>query len=160
MGDAKPIGDDPVAGLVDIPLPQEVGLWPQTWPARIAIVVLLAAALIAIWQLMRHRHATRYRREALAELKRIENSDAAELPAQLALLLRRTALAAFPREQVAPLAGPSWLAFLDRTGNATEFSEGVGRWLASAPYARAVLDGTQRTQLVALVQRWIRGHHA
>ena len=59
-----------------------------------------------------------------------------ELAAQLSLLVRRTALAAFPREQIAPLSGAAWLAFLDRSSGGTEFSRGPGRWLASAPYAQ------------------------
>jgi Ca-activated chloride channel family protein len=152
--------DEPVAGLIDIPLPPEVGLWPQTWPARIAIVALLAAVAVTVWRFARHRYVNRYRREALGELTRIERADTAELPVQLALLLRRTALAAFPREQVAPLAGSAWLAFLDRTGGGTEFSRGTGRWLASAPYARVAPSGAQQSALIALVRRWIRKHHA
>lgn len=160
MADVKPIANDPVAGLVDIPLPREVTLWPQTWEARFAIAVLLVAITVGLWRMMRHRYANRYRREALAELKQIERADAAELPARLSLLVRRTALAAFPREQVAQLAGSAWLAFLDRTGGVTEFSQGAGRRLASAPYARAELDDGQRSALVVLVRRWIRGHHA
>src|SRR5262249_17607722 len=116
LADVKPIANDPVAGLIDVPLPREVSLWPQTWPARIAIAVLLVGAIVGLWQFLRYRRANRYRREALAELARVANAGMApsECLAQLAVLLRRTALAAFPREQVASLAGPAWLAFLDR----------------------------------------------
>src|ERR1700739_3258749 len=73
--DIKPIPNDPVAGLIDIPLPREVGLWPQTWEARIATMGLLAAAIVLLGQFVHRRHANRYRREALAELKRIERID-------------------------------------------------------------------------------------
>jgi Ca-activated chloride channel family protein len=163
LADIKPIANDPVAGLIDIPLPREVDLWPQTWEARVAIVVLVAATVIAAWQFVHHRRANRYRREALAELNRIERGgdlSPNDLAMQLSLLVRRTALAAFPREQVAPLAGTAWLAFLDRTGDVTQFSNGVGRCVVNAPYARKTQDASQRSALIALIRRWIRGHHA
>jgi hypothetical protein len=164
LADVKPIANDPVAGLVDIPLPHEVSLWPETWASRIAAVALLVATVVAIWQFVRYRRANRYRREALAELKEITRTSAKdmspnELAVKLSLLLRRTALAAFPREQVAPLTGQAWLAFLDRTGDETEFSRGAGRWLACAPYARTEPGDCQRSAPIELVRRWIRGHH-
>jgi uncharacterized protein DUF4381 len=161
----SPIANDPVAGLIDIPLPQQVSLWPQTWESRAAVAALLVATIITVWQFVHHRRANRYRREALAELEGITHIPAAnlspgELAMQLSLLVRRTALAAFPREQVAPLAGSAWLAFLDRTCSATEFSNGAGRWLARAPYSRLQPDDSQRSELIDLTRRWIRGHHA
>ena len=53
MADVKPIAADPVAGLIDIPMPREVSLLPQTWEARLAIAQTSATALenatLAIW---------------------------------------------------------------------------------------------------------------
>lgn len=162
MADTQPIAD-PVAGLIDIPLPLAVSLWPMTWPARIAVVLLLAGAIVGVWQWLRHRHANRYRREALAELKRIAQAPtemaAQQVAAELSLLVRRTTLAAFPRQQVAPLAGKTWLVFLDHSLGGTEFTEGAGRLLASAPYAPTPLRAGQLAELVELTGRWIRGHH-
>src|SRR5262245_54226779 len=59
---------DPVAGLLDIPLPQEVSLWPQTFEARLAAVVLLMALVAGVWSFLKYRRVNRYRREALSEL--------------------------------------------------------------------------------------------
>jgi hypothetical protein len=162
LADVRPITDDPVAGLIDIPLPQEVSLWPETWASRIAVVVLLVTAVVAIWRFISYRRANRYRREALAELTRIASAPDTvpnELAAQLSLLVRRTALAAFPRQQIAPLNGAAWLAFLDQSSGGTEFSREPGRWLASAPYARTGPNDSQRSELIELTRRWIRGHH-
>ena len=165
MAEAQTPQADPVAGLIDIPLPQPVSLLPQTWPSRIAIALLLAAAIAAVWRILHQRRVNRYRREALAELGRIEQSvDADQAPAELvtrlAVLVRRTALAAFPRERIAPLAGPAWLSFLDSTYDGSEFSEGPGRLLASAPYQRIAPDGGEVRSLAAVVRRWIGEHHA
>jgi len=157
----KAILNDPVAGLIDIPLPAPIGLWPTTWTSRIVIALLVFAAIISIWRFARHWHANRYRRAALAELDQLlrspnagtESSDAA-----MALLVRRTALAAFPRETIAPLVGTAWLAFLDHSYGGHEFSDGVGRALEAAPYARAQAS-KDVTRLSELVRRWIRTHH-
>ena len=50
LADAQTPQTDPLAGLIDFPLPQEVSLWPQTWPLRIAVVLIAAGALLAIWR--------------------------------------------------------------------------------------------------------------
>jgi hypothetical protein len=155
---------DPVAGLIDIPLPQPISLWPQTWLSRIAIVVLFAAAVAALLWLAHYWRVNRYRREALSELDRIErafvgHSAPSELAAQLSVLVRRTALAAFPRERVASLAGSAWLAFLDDTCGEHEFSRGIGRLLVSAPYDRIAPTDRQVSSLVDLTRHWIRTHH-
>jgi len=158
---AAPVPVDPVAGLIDIPLPAAVSLWPQTWTARIAIALLIAGFIVGAWRLIRTWHANRYRRAALAELERIARSPmAGDQAATLALLVRHTALAAFPRAQVATLAGPAWLAFLDRSYGGDEFSRGAGHVLDVAPYAPAGAATQDPRALIDLVRRWIRGHHA
>jgi Ca-activated chloride channel family protein len=148
---------DPVAGLIDIPLPPEVSLWPQTLTARATIVVMLLALAVSAWTFARRRYHDRYRREALAEVERIARSPGG-VEGELALLVRRTALAAFPREQVAALEGPAWLAFLDRSYGGVEFSRGAGRALATTAYAPHA--AAEPSQLIDLVRRWIEGHHA
>ena len=162
LADTQTPQADPLAGLVDFPLPQEVSLWPQTWPLRIAVVLIAAGALLATWRFAHRSYANRYRREALAELEEIQGTaDTApdQVATQLSVLVRRTALGAFPREAVAPLAGSAWLAFLDRSYDGREFSEGAGRLLISAPYQRRSPDRVQLEALAGLVRRWIRGHH-
>lgn len=162
MAEAQTKPADPLAGLIDIPLPQELSLWPQTWPLRIALVLIAAAALLAAWRFVHLYRAGKYRREALAELdeiRRVADSAPDQVAARLSLLVRRTALGAFPRETVAPLAGPAWLAFLDRSYGGEEFSQGAGRLLISAPYQRTSPNRDQLDELVNLVRRWIGGHH-
>jgi Ca-activated chloride channel family protein len=162
LADAQTKHGDPLSGLIDIPLPQEVSLWPQTWPLRIAIVLVVVLSALATWRFLHRYRANRYRREALSELDRMrQTTDAApdRLAAQLSLLVRRTALGGFPRETVAPLTGTAWLAFLDRSYGGDEFSKGAGRWLVSAPYQQTAPDRDELNTLLGLVRRWIRVHH-
>jgi Ca-activated chloride channel family protein len=163
VANVPPDPGDPVAGLIDIPLPPSIGLWPETWTSRITVAGALVALVVSMIWMVHRRWVNRYRREALAELDRIVQpvSDPVQLAQNLAMLVRRTALAAFPRQQVVQLTGPAWLAFLDRTYGGTEFSQGAGRSLEIAAY-RPVGSARDRDQrlLIELVRRWIKAHHA
>lgn len=156
---------DPLGGLLDIPLPAPHSFWPATWFAWGTLVILTTVLIFGLWALCHCWFANRHRREATAQLRQIElSSDAIPeliLVKKLAVLVRKTALAAFPRTEVADLSGRQWLAFLDRSYDGQDFSAGVGRHLAAAPYQQDIhLTAIERSQLVALIRRWIWKHHA
>ena len=76
-------------------------------------------------------------------------------------LVKRTALAAFPREEVASLSGIEWLQFLDRTGHTDAFTRGRGRLLAELAYDPQViapLDAAAVEELFSVIRRWIGRH--
>ncbi|WP_413112415.1 DUF4381 domain-containing protein [Thaumasiovibrio sp. DFM-14] len=94
-----------------------VGKAPSLWPLPVAfwcITLLCVIAIVAVirWALKRQR-ANKARREALAQLHQLSLSKQPNLSA-LNSLLRRTALSYFAREEVAPLHGEAWLAWLDQ----------------------------------------------
>lgn len=103
--------------LADIAVPNPVSMVPQTWGWAALTVIVLSLCLWGLRRWHHHRKANRYRTEALAELTRIERSviDCAEPgPALTAIppLLKRVALAACPRSQVAGLSQKYWADFL------------------------------------------------
>jgi hypothetical protein len=76
-------------------------------------------------------------------------------------LLKRVALVAYAREQIAALSGNAWLTFLDRTGGTAQFTQGAGVVLAevsSRPSLGSALDTAQVATLVATARDWIRQH--
>jgi uncharacterized protein DUF4381 len=135
--------------LEPIPEPETLSLLPQT-QGWIWLGLLVIAVAVWLTQLiLRARRASAYRRAALRELKRADSD-----PVTLAALLRRTALVAYPRTDVAGLYGADWLAFLDKAYGGTAFSAGLGRVFAMAPYREVrEVDG-----LKDLVSEWIRLH--
>jgi Domain of unknown function (DUF4381) len=161
LAEAAADPSDPVAGLIDIPLPASISLWPETWTSRMTVAVAVVVVVVSVAWLLHRRWRRRYRREALAELDRIARApiESAQLARKLAVLVRRTALAAFPRQQVAQLTGRAWLDFLDRSYGGTEFSQGVGQSLEVAAYQPS---GWQHDwlPLIELIRRWIKVHHA
>ncbi|MBB6095199.1 hypothetical protein HNQ60_004089 [Povalibacter uvarum] len=149
---------DPLANLQEIAEPPVVPYFPQTagW-AVVGGVVLLALIYIG-WKVARHRRANAYRREALAELARIEaESSHAALPA----LLKRTAIAAASRSAVASLTGEEWLRFLDRSLGGDQFEKGPGQLLPRIAYATSLpadISTEELRSLIDLSRRWIRRH--
>ena len=142
---------DLIDRLVEVPEPAQISMWPQTWAW--VVVGFLGAALVS-WLalcLIRHYRANAYRRAALAEL------DAAGDDAVLiAGILRRTALAAFPRRAVCQLAGNDWLGFLESTAEGCSFSGQPGSSIATAPYQQ----GVNSEGLNSLARKWVRRHKA
>jgi hypothetical protein len=78
------------------------------------------------------------------------------------VLLKWTALAGFPRSEVAGLTGEKWLAFLDKSLGERNFTEGEGRLLSELAYAPeqriAQLSDQSISGLLQFVRRWIRRH--
>ena len=146
--------------LRDIVEPASIPWWPPApggWLLLALGVVWTAAGLVLWWVHWQHQA---YRRAGLRELREIAArlSHAPERVAalvDLAALLKRVALVAYAREQVAALSGNAWLTFLDRTGGTTRFTGGPGAVLAevsSRPGLGAALDVAQVEALVVTAQ--------
>jgi len=133
---------DPLAGLADIVTPPPVSWLPQTWGWAVLGAVLLVLLAWMLWRWRKRREANRYRREALSELSEIP---VAEIPA----LLKRTALAAWPRDKVAALSGEQWVAFLQVSGPLADL-------LNDAEY-RSTSVSSEEAKTEA--KHWIENHH-
>jgi hypothetical protein len=152
--------------LHDIIVPASVPWWPPApgwyWVLGLIGVILLTALIKGFvrWQ------GNRYRREALAELARQETAlQNAELRGAallgLAELLKRTAVTAFLREDIATLTGPKWFAFLDHTSRSSGFRDALGAMLENAiydPRTADTLDPQRLHSLVEAIRRWIQHH--
>jgi hypothetical protein len=126
-------------------MPQTIG-----WYVVFGIVILLLVWMG--WRAWAHWRHNRYRREALRELAQ---ADSSAIPA----LLKRTALAVWPREKVASLSGDAWLQFLEAHGRKNSFSSGPGHVLLDLDYRGAGLTSQEERALRELASEWIRRHH-
>jgi hypothetical protein len=146
--------------LHDIATPPTVPWWPPAlgWFV-VAGIALAALGLVAWLGIVRWQHS-RYRREALSELDRIARDPrASSSVAHVAELVKRVALAAYPRDRVASLTGDAWLAFLDATGGTDAFTRGAGRVLKDAAYRKeAVGNRSDFVNLAGVVRQWIAHH--
>ena len=138
--------------LHDIALPTAVPWWPPA-PAWYAVMGILLVLILALAHRAWRRHrANAYRRAALREL-----ASARDLPS-IAELLRRTALAIAPREEIARMTGEPWLAWLAARA-CVVIPENVREQLNSGVYARAGAD-QELAELREFAAHWIAHHQA
>lgn len=160
-------GNFKLKGIQEITLPEPISYTPHTIGWLILLIVIVIIALILSYNRYRHWQANRYRTFALERLAEIEQ--AAQVPEtrvrsliDLPVLIKQTALQAFPRDEIAQLSGQQWLRFLDRSCNTQEFTQGVGQLLPSLAYqstlALANLSEQRVTNLIGLIRQWITTH--
>ncbi len=149
--------------LRDIVTPTPIASWPPAagvWWLGVALLPWIAYGVVAV---RRRRRRNAYRRAALAEIARLRPrlAEAGERPAavrELAAVLKRTALVAYPRRSVASLSGHAWVGFLDRT-IAGGFDPASARILTDvdARPGRAV-DAPAARDLADAAAHWIARH--
>lgn len=95
--------------LRDIVTPPPVPWWPPAPGWWFLLAMLTVALVIALFRGLRKWRANAYRRAALRAIQAASNL------AEVAELLKRAALAAYPRNEVAPLSGVAWTDWLGKT---------------------------------------------
>jgi hypothetical protein len=151
--------------LSEVIEPAPVSLAPQTLGAWLTLLSLAIGLALALGWLVRRHLRRRYRRLAERELRALEAAWIADPARRRVLepvpaLLKRCALGSFARARVAPLSGPSWLAFLDTTARAP-FGEAAGRALLAITTRGAnAVAAADAPELFAAARRWVRRHRA
>ncbi|NCF62467.1 MAG: DUF4381 family protein [Gammaproteobacteria bacterium] len=142
--------------LNDIVVPGPVSWWPLATGWYVLAALLIVILLILAIRQWRQWRRNRYRRQALAQLSSIRKGETGLQ--QLPFLLKRAAISAWPREQVASLSGPPWHRFLDETGGAERFCDGAGEILDRLSYAEAGQGGTDRGIVLDAAEYWLKHH--
>lgn len=146
-------------GLKELPLPDPVAWTPETYGWLVlgvlvmTLAVWLARARYRVWQ------GQAYRRAALSHLAKMQTRRQ-EIEA-LPLLLRSTALKAYPREEVAGLRGSEWITWLNGAG--AEFAPEDGAWIDELTYRPGLaseLPEATAEHLIAASRAFVRSHHA
>jgi len=153
--------------LNDIVLPPPAS-W---WPLATGWYFLFAFSLIVIawvgFRLIRRWIDNRYRRSALRELQLlamdVQNTGRRDASLrQLPALIKRTALSAYPRIQVASLSGHDWYDFLNSQLTQPVFTEPTTRLLDSIAYStgRLSTDSESVDNLLESIKHWLKHHQA
>ena len=145
------MNSDPASldNLRDLVAPPPVPWWPPApgWWGLLALVTLSVS--VFAWRRWRSWHANAYRRAALRELQ------GAASAAEVAEILKRTVLAAYPRAEVAALSGSAWCRWLgEQTGK--PLPAPMAEALTSGVYSAATSERT--SEVTAFANDWIRSH--
>jgi hypothetical protein len=123
-------------------LPEPPPLWPPAPEVWLLLFIVIVAAVVLLSQRRRARQRNAYRHAGLRLL------DEASTVRDVSVILKRVALAAFPREQVASLHGADWADFLQRSYRRRDFSI-IALGDSGEPAGKKV---------IRLAAAWIRHH--
>lgn len=140
--------------LEPLVMPPAVVLVPLTPGWWVVGGWLLLVILIVSASAYRRWRDNAYRREAIRSLQLIIDSRSDGCAADIATLVKRTALAAYPREQVAGLTGSQWAEFLQQTAAGDRAVVAAAGELARAAYQSDI----DPSNIVAGARGWIRRH--
>jgi hypothetical protein len=136
--------------------PPPAAWWPPApgWWGLAALVVVVALAAF-FWY---RRPLRRLQRAALTELKMLQSGvhDDAGLAHHLERLMRRYALAAYGRDDVASLSGEAWLAFVASHGGTNLAGEPGQNLMRAAFGGRADTMQSDRSRWLAGARDFIR----
>lgn len=130
-----------LSNLIDIIPPSPVPFWPLGQGAYLLLVAIMISAALLIYLSLVHYKANQYRREGLNLL-----GDAVTVH-DVSVVLKRVALAAFPREHVASLYGELWVRFLKETCSNCDLEE-----------LQSELENEAGQELVNTASFWISKH--
>ena len=128
--------------LQDIVVPEQPPLWPlanELWWLLVLLLIIFAV-IIFQWRQSKKRNAYRLMGLALLETTNTVHD--------VSVILKRVALAVYPREQVASLYGEEWASFLRRTYKRRDFSIITG----------AEPDQPVDRKIIKLAASWIQHH--
>ena len=140
----------------DLIMPAPISFFPQTigWVILLLWLVAVLATLV-VHRFIQYRR-NRYRREALVLLQSIQaKSDRSTQAADIAILLKRVALAAYARTDVGSLYGRDWADFLVRSCNNDSLIVAHAQSFAGLAYDHRI----DPQQLYEPAKRWILVHH-
>jgi hypothetical protein len=152
-------GNYTLGDFVEVVPPDALSWWPQTTGWLFLGLGCTVFGGLAAWKKLRHWHANRYRREAALEIRKLASNPAGEsLLPQVNRLLKRVALAAYSREDVAMLSGQLWADFLDQQCKAATFNDAQLELLASGSYRTLAIDEASARDLLDAAAVWIEYH--
>ncbi|MFD2167458.1 DUF4381 domain-containing protein [Thalassotalea euphylliae] len=151
-------GNPLLEGFDEISRPADISWWPETLGWQILFFFLLLLILHRVYLLFKHYMDNAYRRWADEQLKQLNQStdDIQKLP----VLLKKTAIYAYARENVADLTGKQWEAWLDKECASTTFSQApLSGLLSHLSYSQSPdVSAEQFEQLKQQTSIWIKHH--
>jgi len=127
--------------LSDIIIPDPVSFWPLGQGFYLLLLALVIAGILCCYISLQRYRINQYRRVGLGLLEH------ATTVHDVSVILKRVALAAFPREKVASLYGIEWVEFLRLTCPGCDLAR-----LTQSP------EDKPDRELVQTAAIWIRKH--
>lgn len=154
----KPWGNYLLEKIVETKPPNDISWLPQTLGWQMVFSFSLIYLAYRIYLGIKAYQENKYRRDALKWLANFDSDDES-FYRQLPALIRKTAIAAFGRNQVVPLSGAPWEQWLDAHCEQTNFSKQCPLMLHQLAFAKQITFSLDEKQaLKRQVSLWIKHH--
>lgn len=148
-------------GFIEIIAPEPAPFEPRTVGWYLLGGLVLIGLGFSLLRLVRSYRRNQYRRLSLRELRalsaQMSRDRMATLP-KLPLLLKRVALAVYPRERVAKLSGEPWFAFLEEQAPGAISPAGKDALLQILRGTLGDVPASVDHELFESIRRWVRRH--
>ena len=149
---------DPLAQLRDIHLPEAISWWPLAFGWWIIAVICILGIVLAVRFSLNHFFSQRYRRQALAQLKKLPNSNQHQRLIDLLSLLKQVSISAYPEKNFASLSHQAFIEFLQNSTNKTLFSELPANWEPLLYAKQQPVSSELVDPLFIQANQWIKHH--
>ena len=150
--------NDPLAQLRDIHLPAEVSWWPLAWGWWLLIAFAGAVLIWLIWFLLKRYQAKLYRRQAQAQIDRLQQQQEANLLPAIFAILKQTANTTYPEQRFGSLGINQFIAFLQQSCDQPIFDQ-LPDNLDSLLYAnQSKIDQSLHEHVVTSAGLWVARH--
>lgn len=154
-----PWGNYLLDNLVETTAPESVSWLPSTPAWFVVFAIGIAYFLLSLYRRWLAYQRDAYRREALQWLMEFEQNKNQGSYRQLPVLLKKVAIQAFGRDQVAELYGDEWNKWLDQRCESSRFVEQCPNALYQLAYAKSVdIGDTEFEKLLDQIKKWIKEH--
>jgi hypothetical protein len=149
---------DPLAQLRDIHLPDPISWWPLAPGWWLLAIIGIAGSVIAGRLLVKRYKNRSYRRQALAQLKRLDHSDCQQRLIAVFELLRQVALSAYPQGNFASLAPNEFVHFLQSSSGKPLFNDLADNWQWLLYAQQPQIEDQLVEQVIANAKLWVINH--
>ncbi|GIU50723.1 DUF4381 domain-containing protein [Shewanella sp. KT0246] len=142
-------------------MPHPVSLLPQTPVAKMIVMLFILLSLYAIYRCYRNWKLNAYRRDALKDLKRYRKTSYELMIASIPLVLKHTAIHAYPDQAIASLMGDDWATFLNQQVCKNQFDTHLASQLIKVSFQSERAwkhDKVTNQALLNTALYWIKHH--
>lgn len=143
--------------LRDIHLPDAIDWWPpaMAWWCIAILIPSLFILIIYLYKLWTRQTAVKTAKKHLLKIKQDDTLNDGKKLIAISVILRRVAMSVSSRKQTASLNGQAWLQYLDNSMPNSDFTLGIGKYLADTHYRKTTSADLDISALINLCENWL-----
>jgi len=147
----------PITDLGSLIEPDPIKFSFETTGWYVLLILIIISISVLFYRWLKKYQSNAYRREALKEITNFQKQPIISSVDNIMILLKKVAMHAYGRQEVASLTGETWYSYLESKGKNTAFMK-IGQRIAENIYEEKPMENKTLDELVVLSKRWIKTH--